>query len=517
MSTDAIVDTDRDEQARLLRLELIQRRRAQIATLRRDPLVAFTPHSGEGRPRPDGSLPGGQHAFFQAANHQIRGVVTGNRWGKSMVGCTEDCAWAKGQRIWYPLDSPLRRLGIPPHPVKLLILTTDWDVVQEVWTKDSGDKPGKLWKYLANEVKSKRRTSTGVICYLEHTSGSEIFFDTERSFMNDRQSAESKDWDAIHVDEPICEDMYKAHARGLMDRRGKTWFTLTAMREPWIIDLCKQPGNWYYEGSTYENPHLTREAIAEFESLLTPDERECRIEGKPLHLAGLVYKTFSRDRHLLTEPPLGWAALDQPPSDHILHIFIDPHPQTPTAVLFCAVGPDGIRHYYKDIFTRMVVSEVAERIKELSGGYRVAKVRIDPAAFIRDPKGGRSVAKEYAHCGLPVTRAIRDLEGGIIKVNQELKADPTKVRIHATAPRTLWEIERYCWDPRGSNKPMDENDHMVECLYRCEYENPKWYPASLGPAVNDIEISSASLDLPSYETSDFDSRLSAEAEAVTLD
>lgn len=502
---------------RSLRLELIQRKREQLERLRRDPLLAYTPHRGQGRLRPDGTLPGGQDAFHRAGEHRVRAVVTGNRWGKSMSGCSEDSAWVKGERIWYPPTDPARRLGIPDHPVKLLILTTDWDVVHEVWTKDSGDKPGKLWKFLSNEIKHYRRTSTGVISQLTHRSGSELFFDTERSFKNDPQSAESKDWDAIHIDEPICEAMYKAHARGLIDRDGKTWFTLTAVREPWIIDFAKRPGHWYYEGSTYENPYLTADAIAQFESLLTEDERECRLEGKPLHLAGLVYKTFSRKRHLVNTPPPGWQALDRPPTDHIIHVYIDPHPQTPTAVLLCAVAPDGTRHYFRDIFTRMVVSEIVERVRELVAGYRVARIRIDPAAFIRDPKGGRSVAAEYAYCGLRVTRAVRDLDGGIMKVNQELKADPTHIRIHATAPRTLWEIERYCWDPQGTNKPVDENDHMMECLYRCEYENPRWYSPSTGEAVKDMEITSPDLSDLTYTDSSFDSRLAREAEAATLD
>jgi hypothetical protein len=39
--------------------------------------------------------------------------------------------------------------------------------------------------------------------------------------------------------------------------------------------------------------------------------------------------------------------------------------------------------------------------------------------------------------------------------------------------RSLWEIQRYCWDEK-SNKPIDEDDHAMECLYRMEIAGPRW-------------------------------------------
>ncbi len=461
---------------------------------RKEPVLAYRPHRGEGRPREDGTLPGGQDAFHRAGNYRVRGIVCGNRWGKSLCGAAEDYAWLIGERVWYPSTDPARSLGIKPPPNRVLVLTTDWDVVHDVWTRDTGTNPGKLWKFVANRVESVRRSNNGVINQITLTNGSEIVFETERSYVNDPQSAESRDWDAIHVDEPVCEPMFKAHARGLMDRNGKVWFTLTATREPWIVDYCKQDGNWFYEGSTYENPHLSKEAIAQFEALLTEDERACRLYGKPLHLAGLVYKMF---RGPLTEPPPGWRSLSEPPPDSLLYITIDPHPQVPTAVLFCAVCPGSpVRHYYYDIFSRAVIADIAEEVRKAAAGYRVAKVRIDPAAFVRDPISGRSAANEFRRNGLLVQKAKRNKAAGIMKVQQELVLG--NIVIHSTARRTLWEIQRYSWSEDGSNRPMDADDHMMENLYRCELENPIWYPPSISPPIEDIVIDS--LDLSEPET-----------------
>lgn len=475
----------------ILLAELLRQKQRLLELYRQEPLLSYKPHRGEGRPLPDGSLPGGQDAFHRAGDKRVRGVVCGNRWGKSHCGAAEDAAWVIGERIWYPADDPARTLGLRKPPIRLLVLTTDWEVVHDVWTRDSGDRPGKIWKFLSNRISKVRRAGNGVINTITLNNGSEIVFETERAFLADPQSAESRDWDAIHVDEPVCEDMFKAHARGLMDRGGFVWFTLTAIREPWIVDYVKANG-WYYEGSTYENPHLSKQAIEEFERMLTEDEKSCRLYGKPLHLAGLVYKMFNPEQHVLTEPPSGWPALDRPPKDALLYITIDPHPQVPTAVLFCAVCPgDRRRHYYMDIFSRGVVAEVAEQVRRLAAGYRVAKVRIDPAAFIRDPITGRSVANEFRRAGLIVLKARRNKSQGIMRVQQELLLN--NIVFHATARRTIWEIQRYCWQDNGSNQPVDIDDHMMENLYRCELENPTWYPPSQGEPVEDLVIAGADL------------------------
>jgi hypothetical protein len=471
-----------------LKLLLHQKRRL-LEAAKREPLLLYRPHRGEGYPRPDGSLPGGQDAFHRSTA-RIRGVFCGNRWGKSMCGAAEDAAFLLGSRLWYSKDDPAYHFTNPPK--RLLVLTTDWDIVRDVWTDET--KPGKLFGFLRNHIDHVSRTPTGVINKIFLKNGSSVHFETERAFKQDRQSAESRDWDAIHVDEPVCKPMFTAHARGLMDRGGMAWFTLTAIREPWIVDLCKEDGSWYYEGSTYENPHLSKEAIAEFERLLSPEERECRLFGKPLHMAGLVYKSFDPAYHLLSSPPPGWRSLTDPPPDHLIYVAIDPHPQTPTAVLFCAVGPDGVRHYYFDLFSRLLVSEVAEAIREHCRGRRLAKVKIDPAAFIRDPISGRNTVLEFKRCGVIATKAKKNLGMGIMKVNQVLAKH--EIVFHSTAARTIWEIQRYCWEPDGSNRPVDRDDHMMENLYRLELEQPAWYPRSEGAEVEEWE------DFDSFDTSE---------------
>jgi hypothetical protein len=210
-----------------------------------------------------------------------------------------------------------------------------------------------------------------------------------------------------------------------------------------------------------------------FESTLTDEEKQCRIHGIPLHLAGPVYKSFSWARHVLTDVPKGWDDWSHPPKHWPLYVHIDPHPQTPHAVLFCAVSPFGERFYYADHFQKCSVAELAHYILDFTKGYRIVECHCDPLGFIEHPITNTSMATEFAANGLFVDKATKALAHGVIKVNGELAKTPPVLFFSPYCKRTLWEIQRYCWD--GENdRPIDADDHMMENLYRMELSEPRW-------------------------------------------
>jgi hypothetical protein len=64
-------------------------------------------------------------------------------------------------------------------------------------------------------------------------------------------------------------------------------------REGFAFNKTETGGSRYIVGaSIYDNPYLTLEGVAEFESSLSLDERECRLHGLPMAMAGLIYKEF---------------------------------------------------------------------------------------------------------------------------------------------------------------------------------------------------------------------------------
>lgn len=457
------------------------------AALRHDGLRFYRPHE--------------KQAAFHTAQARLRAVFAGNRFGKSKCGISEDAAWLRGERVWMPDGSPERRLGIPQRAVKGLLVTTDWDKVDEIFTNESS---GKLWRCVPGDfVVSKSRNHSGAIDQVHFANGSQLRFDTVKSFMANPQGSESSDWDFIHIDEPCPEAMFKAQARGLIDRGGWAWFTLTALTEPWIIDLfygdefggTPVDGTWSIVGSIYDNPYLGPDDIAAFERLLTEDEKQCRLHGIPLVLSGMVYKQFSPQRHVITHPE-GWAMPNDPPRDYCIYVFIDPHPQTPNAVLFCAVSPQGYRFYYDEIFQPWTVERMCDEIRRRLNGRRLVAARIDKAAFVPDPVFKTVPALEYRKRGVPVLEASKDLTSGILHAQMELARTPPSLFVLAHMRRMIWEFRHYVWKDDGSNKPVDKDDHMMECFYRCELFKPRYVDDEDAKPVGPVQITRTRLDIP---------------------
>lgn len=465
-------------------LELIQREKLalleSLAEARKQNGLAFyRPHAK-------------QDSFHKAGSFKHRMVRAGNRFGKSEMGCAEDCAWLLGERPWYRQDDPARKAGIPDRPVKGLVITTDWDKVDEVFTTQRGANPGKFWKYLPpGSVKGERRNHSGAIDTIELHNGSIIRFDTVKSFMSNPQGSESSDYDFIHVDEPCPKKMYDAAARGLLDRGGSDWFTLTPLSEFWINDMFfpqRQKGVsansytglanniWSTTGTMEDNPLLTLENIEDFLRNIDADEREARRNGIPLHLSGLVYKEFIYDKHVLKALPNGWKAFHKPPANYTVYESIDTHPRTPHAILFCAVSPAGQLFFFDEVWNTSTnsIPTLADTIKSIDSDYFVANRKIEPAAYIEDPITNSCIATELEMQGIYVERASKSREHGTLNVKQQLSLD-NNIYVSPNCVQFLWEISRYHWDEKDSrraNKPVDKDDHFMECFYRMLIDQP---------------------------------------------
>lgn len=454
-----------------------------------------------------------QDKFHRAGAKKRRYVRTGNRFGKSELGAAEDCAWALGERPWYPKDDPARYAGIPKRPTKGLIIVADWDKAEEIFTcMDEGAGQGKLIKYLpTDKLQVGRKNNAGVVGELKvksiHGGWSKIHLDTVKSFKANPMGQESSHWDWIHIDEPCPEAMWNANSRGLMDRDGSAWFTCTPLNEAWINDefvpsrrtritvdkpIEKDEHHWMITGSSRDNPHLSESAIKLFEEGLSEAERQCRIEGLPLALSGLVYKNFSYDTHVLDEAPHGWADWATPPDSYMVRVAIDPHPETPHAVMFEATSPSGIVFYYAELFRKELISQLSEAIHSVTGMRLVQQYICDPSAFIEHPVDGSSMSDVFYENAIPVEKAPKDLERGILATESALarRIDaPSGKKIpkmffagHMT--ETLWEFDHYEWDQRRENKPVDKNDHMMENLYRLVITHPGYIcPSEDKPAI----------------------------------
>lgn len=508
--------------------EVLELLRRQIEIQKR--LLDLTKRVGVAAYRPHWK----QH-LFHSAPHKRRGFFAGNRTGKSQSSCAETVAWAMGERVWYKVpfnivdrsgtinhyhdgspNHPLVRQGIPPWPTKQLIITTDWDKVDEIWTGQRGDRPGKLWQMLPQGWVDDRpghgirRNHSGVIDTIEGKNGALIKFDTVQSFIKDPQGSESSEWDRIAGDEPFPEEMWKASARGLMDRNGQGDFTLTALKERWIYDYFYEvagqsenpkEGRYAVKATTYDNPFMTDEAIAAYEADLTDDEKQCRIHGIPLELSGLVYKQFEYSRHVLQSVPQGWRDYHLPPKNYILDYRIDVHPKVNQAVLFSATGPSQIPVLCHEIWAPLDATALADSILEYVNlcGLFVNTAKCEPAAWIKDElRKVPAPADMFAERGLFVSRASKDKTHGILNVQSVLKR-PNGILFSPNIRRTLFEISRYRFDDKKQT-PVDQDDHMMENLYRLLIDKPFWFDPdkAAGEPVKDMEITGSNLSTSDY-------------------
>lgn len=444
-----------------------------------------------------------QDLFHRAGNFRFRYVRTGNRFGKSDMGAAEDVAWALGERPWYDEDDPARYEGIPERPTKGLVICADWDKATEIFTsKDSGLGLGKIFKFLPKHAfVTSTRNHAGAIDKIVVRSKwgghSTIYFDTVKSYMQNPMGHESSNWDWIHVDEPCPHQMWKAVSRGLIDTAGSAWFACTPITEPWINDFFipsrrafvdKDAANvfnnrWVVVGSSRDNPYLSEEAIAEYESGLTPDERRCRIEGIPLAMSGLVYKGFKHEEHVYREVPKGWKDYNDPPQDYTVRYAIDPHPKTPHAVLFAATAPTGEVFFFAELFRQCHIATLAGHIKSIVQNRFVLRPICDPIAFQENPIDGRCMADEFEQHGVCVERAPKQLEHGILAVTAALKAEVNghrQLQFSAGLDETIYEFDHYMWDQKRENKPVDKDDHMMENLYRLVLTGLSYIPPDSG-------------------------------------
>lgn len=437
-------------------------------------IYAYRPHSK-------------QSLFHAAAKHKRRYLRTGNRFGKSTCGAAEDCAFALGARLWLPENDPVRHLGIPRRSTKGVILVADWDKAREIFTsQEEGQGQGKLMKLIPKErIHHLHKNQAGEIDTIEvkniYDGVSTISLDTVKSFMANPMAQESSQWDWIHVDEPIPKKMWEANARGLIDTGGSAWFTCTPIAEQWIneyflpVKMMKSsfengfsweqyPERWIMTGSSYDNTTIAKENIDQFANDLTETERLSRIFGLPKSSQGLVYPEFDQEKHVYTELPKGWKDYDEPPDNYTIRVFIDPHPRTPHAVQFWATAPTGQAFCYYEIFSACYINDLCRIIQSTLKGRVPWQICIDPIAFIPNPIDGTCYADVFVQNGLNVMPAPKELSTGIQKAKQELVKEKN-VYFCSSCSETIREFYTYVWD-KEKEKPVDKDDHMMECFYR---------------------------------------------------
>lgn len=419
--------------------------------------------------------PWGDQVTFEESPAQIRLLVGGNRSGKSTEGIAEDIAYSVGFRH----DGS--KLNIPPPPSKGIIMVKkrSLSVDQVVMAK--------LKSFVAKDwIESTKNGHDGFVERINWKNGSVTYIG---SYYQESGAQEGLDWDWVHFDEPPPRPVWIAVRRGLVDRGGRAWFTMTPLNCPWIYNELYQKADGIRISShtitLTDNPYVSQEQKDAFIADLHPDEIEARIHGKFSHLIGSIFPEFRRDVHVV--PP------HQPPPGAPIFMVMDPHDRRPSYLAWAYVDqrdrvvifdewPNSPFWEMKSV--NMSVRDYSRVIREKEG---ILERRVYER--IMDPNFGRTVSHmsgttledEYLEYGLDFYTDINnEILVGHTRIHERLahqNRDPGLL-VTANCSNMIWAFESYVWRTKdiesefnAKEKPDDSGKDQMDTLrYLLDYE-----------------------------------------------
>lgn len=432
-------------------------------------------------------IPNPKQKIFHTKENLYRAFFGGNRSGKTTAGAVELCWHTTGRYPdWYPYHLRWER------PVKARLFATDFKKgVNEVVT------PALTMWFPQGAIKTRTKNNQGSYdkYWVNHISGGMSSFDI-MTYEQDVKFAEGWSGDFVWFDEPPPRALWIATRRGLIDYNGRAIFTLTPLREPWLFDEIydsKDPNIGVVIADMRDNVErvnpitgmkegLKEEAIQNFEMSLTDEEKEVRMHGKFRHLAGLVYKEWSRDAH--TKPRSIWET-GQPPSQWPRMMIIDPHDRLPFAIGWVAVDPTGDVYAYREAWLKdTTIPNVVRYIKniETTADERISLRLLDPNfGNKRYGNTGSTVREEFEQASKDIGYSMRfglandDVAAGHARVHKYLHYDKKKPIDINNHPKFyiindlhewIYGIEHYLWDEfKGEDRDPKEKVKDKGCHF----------------------------------------------------
>ena len=424
-------------------------------------------------------VPHPKQKLFHLAANKIRCVFGGNRSGKSEMGVNEARFHATGKYPdWYPEDKRWN------HPTRGRIVVTDY-------RKGGGEvvEPKiRQWFDSSEILRMERSVGNLVKVHIRHISGGTSTFDV---MTHEQDTMQFEGWSGhwVWFDEPPPRDKYIACLRGMVDFDGRMWITATPITEPWLYDeiiTSTDRNAWHIAVTMYDNPHISREAIREFEVSLTPEEKEARIHGKFLHLTGRVYKEFDTNVHLIEKLPTGH-------ENWPVYFTLDPADRRPHCGIWAKVDPFGTIYVFDEFVFAGTIADASKLILQRE---RVARIRPLETIRILDPNKGKTptaatglrLIDEFASHAVYFTANVNDdLALGHLAVKERLSYridrpvsstnHPKIYFVRDTTRHCVKQMLTYVWDDwsgkvaasRSSKElPKDINKDMPDCVrYLC--------------------------------------------------
>lgn len=240
----------------------------------------------------------------------------------------------------------------------------------------------------------------------------------------------------------------------------RVWFSCNPESpEHWFykewICKAKEKNTLYIHFSMTDNPSLSEETLAKYQTYYTGVFYYRYVEGLWCVAEGLVYDFFGEGQ-----------ITDEDPVAGEYYISVDYGTMNPfSAGLWCWDGKVAtrIREYYysgREEKAQKTDEEYCNELERLAGDLKIRKVVVDPSA-------ASLITAIRRRKKFKVLNAKNDVINGIVTTARLLKTG--KARIHRRCEDCRREFELYRWDEKQTtDKVIKENDHaMDDTRYFC--------------------------------------------------
>ncbi len=300
------------------------------------------------------------------------------------------------------------------------------------------------------------------------------------TYKQECETYESDTFDLVGHDEPPPLAIFQANCARVIDQNGYVMVGATVLRRhAWLHDeldrMAMKLGSdkvrkWTFK--TEDNPTMTAEKLHRFESMmLTPEERDARMFGIPMHHSGRVFKEFQYGD--IVTP-----TIECTNEISTLTNFIDPHERKSWVLIWVetnsagnhSIGNEAFEglHTYRNVALQIALVEkkisfdelkqaqqweeeavkklLRERFYSDRGRYCSARV-MDTSGWKPDPQTGLPWADMLREYGIYCLQAQkRGSENMITKLRSWMAAKPvSKLTIQQHCKETIWQVQNCCW------------------------------------------------------------------------
>jgi len=371
--------------------------------------------------------------------HRFKVVCAGRRWGKSLLA-----------RTWI-LSKALETPG-----GLFWIVTPTYQMAKDIFWKQ-----GFLAEFSpsafasVNQVDLEIVTEKGARIALRSADRPERLVGVKLNGLVIDEVATIKDFDYLWETSlrPTLTD-YQAQAMFISTPKGYNCFY-----DLWIKGQQENSEWKSWRFTTYDNPFISKEEIEKAKQELDEDTFAQEYLAEFKKYVGLVYKDFSREKHIIEPIELQ--------SNWTYYRAIDFGFVNPTAVVFAAITDKGELIVWDEIYqSGLQTPDLAELIKQKSVGKYFA-------GTFADSEQASDIAElqRYGIAITPVSKKSGTNEGWttfrIRKVTEKLRNGILK--IFRNCENLIFEMENYKYHEVRSGTevkevPMKINDHLLDAL-----------------------------------------------------